>query len=1762
LNNIGNVILSKLTFKQVITSNSSFHAQLILITPAAVSSNSLVTINNCQIFPNSYSHRAVFIDAINLYRINFQFKNNYVYGPVGVAITQGINSNSTLIKGNLFYEQSGGSILYTNVPSSEDNNIIEDNIIKSTNLMPKEIFSIIGSTVIIRRNKVDAFKARVMNTGIGSMVKVHNNFFISKDMDSDYVMYLAESSGAEIYNNTIRTNVLNLNYVFYINSKVSLKNNIIENKGNGRMLDCNISALLTASNNKYYSEGNQFGFYQSNPVSSFTNWKSVTSLDQNSFNEPSFFINDSTYKLIGDIDANGTALTFTNITTDIDGNARSITNPDIGAYEFNLVNNDAGITRFVKPMDSVLCSGNNSISVVLRNYGANNLTSVSINYKLNNNIQPSYNWSGNLTSGDSTIVTIGSVNVSGGRKNQFKFYTSNPNGVPDISAINDTLITKGIRTRLSGIYTIGGSSPNYNSLKQAVDSLNCFGVCGPVIYNIRNGIYNSNLTINSIIGSSLINKVTFQSASLDSSLVIITDTLLYLSLNNTRNLAFKSLTFYHYTIYNSPSIEMIGNALNNISVSNCVFKQQMTSTISGSIRIINSTMASGNMTFNNNLFVGNTGISIYNQNTINPHPRGYKIVNNMFPDNGYLKLEALDSVVIANNVFNNISSTSVYNTCQIIGSNRELYVYNNKYRKVGPRFTDCNGPGFEQQFYNNIIDSAYLTITNTPHIKIFHNTISHSSAFSLGVGATPLFIDGILSQQVIKNNILCNNGGGVCIGFRDNTFNGANNPNMFNNNVLYCKSDTVVFTSKPGVYVATKSNWQNLYYQDRNSVFFKPSFAGAHDFHIVNDHNIDNLGESNSIATYDADDILRNASTPDIGAYEFNSTPVNDDAGILNIQNSGSFCANSSSPVTVNLKNYGSNVLNTVKIKWSINGLAQPDYNWSGSLAAGTTSLVSIGNTTLVTGANYILSVNTLLPNGNVDAFGGNDTLKMNIGSPKLNGIYTVGGIGADYGSLSAVVSALDNYGVCGSVTFKFNPGVYSYPMNNISLGNISGNTLQNSITFESANGNNSAVIFDQTNLSFSDVSGLFFKKITFKANILTIGLNTKTVLFENNIFKTSTVSSTKYHENVSFVNNYFSDAPNNFISYNHAFGSQYPKNILIKGNVFYKPTTNAIDILNVDSLVIDSNSFYRSITNVTSNIFAIRIVYPQDHFKISRNKIRGTFETGIVLGTKYGNRIGNPSVENNVVIGSAYTQGCISSSCDSVSILYNTLHLPQTSVAYSALVSGRANTVKNNIISSKGSIPLYIGTLLGTKSDYNVLYTTGTILIKYYNSGVYTTTSLSTYSASTGLEIHSMVANPQYVNDTLDLHYTNHALDGRAIPIASVLIDQQNKLRNALTPNPGAYETAPDTTMDLTNKSLVLKSIQTSSFTSGANNIITASIFYTYPQLTDTNTYKYRGTIDSLRIHYQVNNQPEVIEKWYGTLYLNDSLTYTFTNPFYAPNGKVYKLKVWFENLNTTHHEINFADDSLTKQFSIPMKGDYTIGGNYPDFLSYGAAISSLSAVGSSGNVRFLYRPGTYLTGWGYEQNNSVTYVGSIEFTSETGNPNDVKISLTWLDDVFITPMIFSKLTIVPKYSYESVYGPFDGIKISCVNETTFDSCFFKGGSSYDSRVGLHYQFQSNGISATIKNCTFKNLNFAVYCSSIETYCSTFSTKDFVFENNIVDSCDYGLIIASANYYLSSSKWSRIKNNSIRTYTAGISINPIGGGFGSSVTQGRFEIS
>ncbi len=114
---------------------------------------------------------------------------------------------------------------------------------------------------------------------------------------------------------------------------------------------------------------------------------------------------------------------------------QNITNDTLRQRRRKLPRFDTGITG-ISGLDGVVCYSATAAGLLLTNFGTETLTSVTIQYQLNGGTTQTQNWTGNLASGNSTIVNLNLSGLTTGA-NTLNVNTLNPNGVADEIPSND-----------------------------------------------------------------------------------------------------------------------------------------------------------------------------------------------------------------------------------------------------------------------------------------------------------------------------------------------------------------------------------------------------------------------------------------------------------------------------------------------------------------------------------------------------------------------------------------------------------------------------------------------------------------------------------------------------------------------------------------------------------------------------------------------------------------------------------------------------------------------------------------------------------------------------------------------------------------------------------------------------------------------------------------------------------------------------------------------------------------------------------------------------------------------------------------------------------------------------------------------------------------------------------------------------------------------------------------------------------------------------
>jgi gliding motility-associated-like protein len=518
------------------------------------------------------------------------------YGKIVGIKTRGLNSNpyGIFINGNtISHIQKGIEAININKLNIVNNTIsdLDTIFLKATNctgtisnnVMDKIVF---GNGVDLKINNSTFSYNKIININEGSCLKISgnsnnifNNFFHAGGLgNAKGIVMDTILSNSNIYFNSININSIDKNngiaLEIFSGENCNVKNNIFSNKGNGySVFFRNIPSSLTMDYNDYYSFKRKYISHTGIIYDSLMIWKNFTGNDQHSFDYNPFYQTNNILKH-NQIKLFNSAIIIPSIANDIYYSNRTV--PDIGATEYTPCTIDAGIHRFYG-LKNPISNTSYTIKVELQNHGNNALTTAKIAWTINGISQTIYNWTGNLPQGQTTTVNIGNFNFPPTTTYQIKAWIFLPNNSVDCNNYNDTTIIKDLSLKLCGVYTIGGTNPNFIDFNDAVNALNEAGISCPVVFKVRAGLYKEHLLIKHIQGSSLVNTVTFESENGNYNSV----TLMYipfdpnndytLKLDSCRNIFFKNLTIYRDSglidinlVNNCANVNFIGNQIGNL----------------------------------------------------------------------------------------------------------------------------------------------------------------------------------------------------------------------------------------------------------------------------------------------------------------------------------------------------------------------------------------------------------------------------------------------------------------------------------------------------------------------------------------------------------------------------------------------------------------------------------------------------------------------------------------------------------------------------------------------------------------------------------------------------------------------------------------------------------------------------------------------------------------------------------------------------------------------------------------------------------------------------------------------------------------------------------------------------------------------------------------------------------------------------------------------------------------------------------------------
>ena len=543
--------------------------------------------------------------------------------------------------------------------------------------------------------------------------------------------------------------------------------------------------------------------------------------------------------------------------------------------------NNAGVASFDAP--TAFCSGAQDIIVTIENAGNNPINPVTVNWTFNGVLQTPVVHNQTLdtllgTGPNTAQITLGNKAFTSGVEDEIVVWTSLPNGVADTSNGNDTIIAY-VQPSLSGTYSIdpfGSGSNNYTTFSDAVNALNSFGVCGPVVFEVAGGLYNEQFTINKLIGSSEVNTVIFKADPNNVSPVELSfsgsaSNNYIANFNGCSYVTMEGLSFLTSGTY--PTAITMGGSASHNTIKGCEITGPLAATTAdnNSIIYISGSDNAYNKIIDNNIYGGSNGI-YYRGTSTADLVKGAVIEGNTIQDPYYrgIYLYYSNGAKVHGN---KVTSVSGYGTGYGIYtgySDSGLVVTSNQVLSMG---SDWPTYGIYVYYCDHADDLRGVVANNMVHVggpgstgakyglSVYYNNFSDvvfNTVVSEGTSTTsrPAYFYGG-ANNIARNNNMMNYGNGYVIYTLTGNFN-------WDYNNLATSGSTFAYHSGA---VSDFTSWQGLGH-DANSINVNNIYANPDSLRTC-DLVLYKKGIEVAAMNHDFDGDPRIAGTPNIGADEF-----------------------------------------------------------------------------------------------------------------------------------------------------------------------------------------------------------------------------------------------------------------------------------------------------------------------------------------------------------------------------------------------------------------------------------------------------------------------------------------------------------------------------------------------------------------------------------------------------------------------------------------------------------------------------------------------------------------------------------------------------------------------------------------------------------------------------------------------------------------------------------------------------------------------------
>ncbi|HSF88131.1 MAG TPA: right-handed parallel beta-helix repeat-containing protein, partial [Saprospiraceae bacterium] len=488
----------------------------------------------------------------------------------------------------------------------------------------------------------------------------------------------------------------------------------------------------------------------------------------------------------------------------------------------------------VMALDPVFCEGLRDIRIQVQNVGIASVDTFYVDWTWDGVPQDSINVYTSLPVNSITEVVLGQKTIGSDTSYMLKAWTYNPENHIDNYTLNDT-INVPVKGGLEGTYTIGGASPDYATITDAMTSLINSGACDSVIFNIRPGTYTEELDIPYLtIATGAV--VIFQSETNNPDDVIITkhyttgSSNRMIEITNASHIHFKNLTL-RVTGTVCSSAVYLNSFCADVRFSGCKISAptcNSTSTSGAVISLVNG--QKDNIGFENNvirkgsygLYVSPGSLSLANDLVIEGNSIDSAYRHGMYL-NRVQGMDVTDNTVFSpSSAFYGIETNTTYGPIRLEQNN--IYVPQGVYGLRVYRH-NYNAPPSPDTLYilNNMINlggavsgTRSMSLEQSSLVNAWHNTIHTTSTSSTSYA----FYSTGNTLSDLRNSVITNFGPGRAAWMTAITSD---------HNDYYCITPPLISN---GTNYTTLEDWVLVSGQDHNSIQIDPEYVSATDLHV------------------------------------------------------------------------------------------------------------------------------------------------------------------------------------------------------------------------------------------------------------------------------------------------------------------------------------------------------------------------------------------------------------------------------------------------------------------------------------------------------------------------------------------------------------------------------------------------------------------------------------------------------------------------------------------------------------------------------------------------------------------------------------------------------------------------------------------------------------------------------------------------------------------------------------------------------------------